>query len=49
MARPYKEGCSYFPSDVDIYSDFKIIDLLNEYGPLGYTVYDWTGHLAVLQ
>lgn len=41
MARPYKEGCSYFPSDVDIYSDFKIIDLLNEYGPLGYTVYDW--------
>lgn len=41
MARPLKKGCTYFPSDVDIYSDFKIIDLLNEYGPLGYTVYDW--------
>lgn len=41
MARPLKKGCSYFPSDVDIYSDFKIIDLLNEYGPLGYIVYDW--------
>lgn len=41
MARPLKDGCNYFPSDVNIYSDFKIMDLLNEYGPMGYVVYDW--------
>lgn len=41
MARPYKVGNNYFPSDVNIYSDLKIMDLLNEYGPIGYLVYDW--------
>lgn len=40
MARPKKKGLSYFPKDVDYYNDFKIIDLLNEYGPLGQTIYD---------
>lgn len=40
MARPKKKGLSYFPKDVDYYGDFKIIDLLNEYGPLGQTIYD---------
>ena len=40
MARRVKVGLSYFPKDVDYYEDFKIIDLLNEYGPLGQTIYD---------
>ena len=40
MARPIKKGLSYFPKDVDYYEDFKIMDLMNEYGPLGQTIYD---------
>ena len=40
MARPLKKGLSYFPKDVDYYEDFKIMDLMNEYGPLGQTIYD---------
>ncbi len=40
MARPVKTGLSYFPKDVDYYDDLKIIDLMNEYGPLGQTIYD---------
>ena len=40
MARPKKTGLSYFPKDVDFWDDFKIMDLLNEYGPLGTAVYD---------
>lgn len=40
MARPIKPGLAYFPRDVDYYSDYKIMDLLDEYGPLGQTVYD---------
>lgn len=40
MARRVKVGLSYFPKDVDYYEDFKIIDLMNEYGPLGQTIYD---------
>lgn len=35
MGRPIKAGLSYFPKDVDYYEDFKIMDLMNEYGPLG--------------
>ncbi len=40
MGRPPKQGLDYFPKDVDYYDDFKIMDLLNDYGPLGQTVYD---------
>lgn len=40
VARPKKMGLDYFPMDVDYYDDFKIMDLLNEYGPLGTTIYE---------
>ena len=40
MARPKKVGLNYFPKDVDSWDDFKIMDLVNEYGPLGYCIYD---------
>lgn len=40
MARPPKKGLSYFPKDTDFYDDEKIIDLLEDYGPLGLTIYD---------
>ena len=40
MARPRKTGLDYFPKDVDFWDDYKIIDLLNEYGPLGVCIYD---------
>lgn len=38
--RPPKKGLSYHPSDVDFYDDYKIIDLMNEFGPLGVVIYD---------
>ena len=41
MPRPRKAGLDYFPEDTDRRNDFKIMDLLNEYGPLGYTIYDF--------
>lgn len=41
MARPAKKGLDYYPSDTNRRNDFKIMDLLNEYGPLGYTIYDF--------
>lgn len=41
MARPLKEGVDYYPTDVNIFNDFKIIKLLDRYGPLGYTIYSW--------
>lgn len=40
MSRKAKTGLSYFSKDVDYYDDFKIMDLMNEYGPLGQTIYD---------
>ena len=40
MGRKAKTGLSYFSTDVDYYDDFKIMDLMNEYGPLGQTIYD---------
>ncbi len=40
MARPPKKSLDYFPKDVNFYDDDKIIDLLDEYGPVGVTVYD---------
>ncbi|MBR1763066.1 MAG: DUF4373 domain-containing protein [Eubacterium sp.] len=41
MPRPRKVGLDYFPEDVGRRNDFKIMDLLNEYGPLGYVIYDF--------
>ena len=40
MGRKAKTGLSYFSKDVDYYDDFKIMDLMNESGPLGQTIYD---------
>lgn len=42
MARgaPNKIDLDYFPKMVNFYEDDKIFDLLDEYGPLGVTVYD---------
>lgn len=40
MARPRKAGLSYFPLDVDIFdADYKIVDLLERFGPKGFAVY----------
>jgi len=39
MARQPKKGLAYFPTDVDLYDDFKIIDLLERFGPQGTTIY----------
>ena len=41
MARPAKKGLDYYPSDTNRRNDFKIMDLLNQYWPLGYTIYDF--------
>ena len=41
MARPVKVGLDYYPADTNRRNDFKIMDLLDEYGPLGYTIYDF--------
>lgn len=41
MARPAKKGLDYYPSDTNRRNDFKIMDLLNQYRPLGYTIYDF--------
>ncbi len=38
--RPRKTGLSYHSSDVDFYEDFKIIDLLDRYGPAGIVIFD---------
>ena len=40
MARPRKAGLDYFYKDVHDWDDMKIIDLVGEYGPLGFAVYD---------
>lgn len=42
MARgaPNKQPLDYFPKVVNFYEDDKIFDLLDEYGPLGVTIYD---------
>lgn len=39
MARPVKQGLDYFPLDVDFFNDYKVMDLLNEHGPLGVNLY----------
>ena len=40
MPRPPKKGLEWFKKDTNYYEDDRIIDLLNEYGPLGNTIYD---------
>lgn len=42
MARgaPNRKDLDYFPKMVNFYEDDKIFDLLDEYGPLGVTIYD---------
>ena len=40
MARPPKQGLDYFPKDMDFYHDYKIMDLLEKYGPVGTIIYD---------
>ena len=37
---PNKPGLTYFPKMLDFYEDDKIFELLDEYGPLGVTIYD---------
>lgn len=39
MARPKKKGLDYFPLDIDVFEDEKVIDLSNTYGPLGEVIY----------
>lgn len=39
MARPFKKGLDYFPFDVDFFDDDHIIDLMDEYGGFGVSVY----------
>lgn len=40
MARQPKKALDYFPKDVNYYDDDRIADLLDEYGPIGQTIYD---------
>ena len=35
-----KKGLDWFKKDVSYYEDFKVMDLINEYGPLGSTIFD---------
>ena len=42
MARPLKTGLDYYPKDVDMWDDFKIMDLMEHFGTAGYVVYDVT-------
>ena len=39
MARPRKQGLDYFPMDVDIFDDAKMLDLNFKYGYLGEIIY----------
>ena len=40
MARPRKSGLMYFFFDVDTWDDYKIIELTDRYGPLGFAIYN---------
>ena len=40
MGRQPKKGLDFYRKDVDTWDDFKIMDLVDEYGPMGYAVYD---------
>lgn len=37
---PVKKGLDYFPKMVNFYDDEKVFDLMEQFGPLGATVYD---------
>ena len=37
---PNKRGLDYFPKMLNFYDDDKIFDLMDEYGPMGVTIYD---------
>ena len=37
-----RQGLDYFPKDVNFYDDFKIMELLGEYGPNGIVIYEVT-------
>jgi len=39
MARPLKRGLSYFPLDIDVFEDEKLLDVQNDFGPLGEVIY----------
>ena len=39
MARPPKRGLDYFPVDVDIFQDPKVMDLIAKYSTDGFTIY----------
>ena len=41
MAKQLTKGLHYFPKYVNYYDDFKIIDLMSKYGPIGQTIYDY--------
>ena len=40
MARPLKTGLSFYYKDAHEWSDYRIIDLVETYGPIGYTIFD---------
>lgn len=40
MSKPLIRGLHYFPKDVGYFDDFKIIDLMSKYGPVGSCIYD---------
>ncbi|MBI9009328.1 MAG: DUF4373 domain-containing protein [Tenericutes bacterium] len=39
MARPFKQGLQYFPMDVHIFKDQKLVDMHYYFGPLGLHLY----------
>lgn len=39
MARPLKKGLDYFPLDIGWFGDEKLIDVQNNFGPLGEVIY----------
>jgi len=39
MARPYKKGLDYFPLDIDIFENDKLLDVQNDFGPFGEVIY----------
>ena len=40
MPRPIREGLDYFYKGVHDWDSFAVMDLVNQYGPIGYCVYD---------
>lgn len=40
MGRMPKKGLDFYRKDVDTWDDFKIMDLVDRYGPLGFCIYD---------